>query len=63
MTANCPTCEGSGDNGMSGPEQETCPACDGTGRIEGTREELCSILRWGASIVLLVLHTLLEVIR
>lgn len=60
MTANCPTCEGTGETFDA---TEICEVCDGTGYVEGTKEELFSLFRWGASIVLLVLHTLLEVIR
>lgn len=58
-TCTCPYCEGFGT--VPDPKDRqpvTCEKCDGYGYIEGTREELFSILRW-APVVLLVHHSLI----
>ena len=59
MKDDCPICKGTGDV-YEDHIPALCEACDGTGRIEGTKEELFSILRWGSGLVLFVLQTLLR---
>lgn len=63
MKADCPNCNGTGI--VTDPDDShqfmTCIDCDGAGVIEGTQDELFSVLRWAPVwIVLLVLQCLLR---